>query len=203
MMAYESLTCSAAAARSLGDIGGSRAYLDSSKDASTVATTSFVERWNSSGPSVFADVTGYDLSKQQYALKNASLRPMRVVVSLEDLSSSLQIDLSVTKNLNDIYAIDAAASIVPDISRYAVRKGIDVVEDYIELGDFHSLNELLARAKPEMMRRVTAVALLRTAYRLRGKLSKWMRFYTEVFAHLEATNQDPQRALKGLVRSRV
>ncbi|MBI6911690.1 hypothetical protein [Pseudomonas palleroniana] len=203
MMGYGSLTCSVAEARSLSDVVGNRAYLDSSKDASTVATTSFVQRWNSSGPSVFAEVTGYDLNKQQYAPKNALLRPMRVVVSLEDLSSSLQVNLSVSKNLNDIYAIDAAASINPDISRYAVRKGIDVVEDYIELGDFHSLNELLARAKPEMMRRVTAVALLRTAYRLRGKLSKWMRFYTEVFAHLEATHQDPQRALKGLVRSRV
>lgn len=126
-----------------------------------------------------------------------------MVISLEDLSSSLHVDLSVNQNLNDLYAIDAAASVDPSISRYAVRKGIDVVEDYIIVGDFNSLNELLSRAKPEMMRRVTAVALLRAAYRLRGKLSKWMRFYTEVFAHLEATDQDPQRALKGLVRSRV
>ncbi len=202
-MALGSLTCSVAVARSLSEVGGNRAYLDSSKDASTSATTSFVERWNSSGPSVFAGVTGYDVSKQQYALKNADMRPMRRVISLEDLSSSLQVNLSVTKNLNDIYAIDAAATIEPNISRYAVRKGIDVVEDYIDVGDYHSLNELLARAKPEMMRRVTAVAVLRTAYRLRSKLSKWMRFYTEVFAHLEATHQDPQRALKGLVRSRV
>lgn len=190
-------------ARSLAPSVGRKSYLDNSKDSSTLATSSFVERWSSTGPSVFAEVADYDVSKRQYVLKDAGLRPLRVVISLEDLSSSLHVDLSVNQNLNDLYAIDAAASVDPSISRYAVRKGIDVVEDYIIVGDFNSLNELLSRAKPEMMRRVTAVALLRAAYRLRGKLSKWMRFYTEVFAHLEATDQDPQRALKGLVRSRV
>ena len=202
-MSLAAATSSVSALRSLSDVSESRVYLNKSLDSSTVATSSFVERWNSTGPSVFAGVTGYDVTARQYGLKQASLKPLRVVISLEDLSSSLEISSSVNKNLNDIYAIDAAALIESEISRYAVRKCIDVVEDYIDAGDFHSLNELLARARPEMMRRVTAVAVLRTAYRLRNKLNKWMRFYTEVFAHLEATNQDPHRALKGLVRSRV
>lgn len=190
---------------SITNLGGGEkgrpTYLDKGQVGSSLTTTSYIERWNSSGASVFSEVDSHQVLARQYDLAVAQLRPLRFVVSAEEVSSTVEVS-AVDSKLDEIYTIDAAAIINPDISRYAVRKGIDVVEDLIEVGDIHSLNELLARARPEMMRRATAVAVLRSAYRLRGKLSKWMRFYTEVFAHLEATHQDPLRALKGLIRSR-
>jgi len=193
-----SLTCLANAGN-----GSGRTYLEKGQAASSLTTTSIVEKWNSLGASVFSEVSSYEVKARQYEPALASMRSLRYIVSIYDLHSSVEISTGVNKSLDDIYTMDAAASIDPDISRYAVRKSIDVVEDYIDAGDLYSLNELLERARPEMLRRVTAVALLRTAYRVRGKLSKWMRFYTELFAHLEATHQDPHRALKGLIRSRV
>lgn len=56
-------------ARSLAPSVGRKSYLDNSKDSSTLATSSFVERWSSTGPSVFAEVADYDVSKRQYVLK--------------------------------------------------------------------------------------------------------------------------------------
>lgn len=186
-----------------GGENGRPAYLDKGQGSSSLSTTSYIERWNSTGTSVFSDVNGHKVMARQYDLAVAKLQPLRFVVSAEDLHTTFEVSVAVETKLEEIYTIDAAATIDADLSRYAVRKGIDVVEDLIEVGDLYSLNELLAKARPEMLRRATAVAVLRSAYRVRGKLSKWMRFYTEVFAHLEATRQDPHRALKGLVRSRV
>lgn len=186
-----------------GRLDGNPTYMDRGQVGSSLSTSTYIESWKSSGTSVFGGVDGHIVRARQYDLASAKQKPLRFVVSAENLNSFADVSFRVNLKLEEIYTMDAAAIINPEISRYAVRKGIDVVEDLVEVGDLNSLNELLARARPDMMRRATAVAVLRSAYRLRGKLSKWMRFYTEVFAHLEATQQDPHRALKGLVRSRV
>lgn len=186
-----------------GRLDGNPTYMDRGQVGSSLSTSTYIESWKSSGTSVFGGVDGHIVRARQYDLASAKQKPLRFVVSAENLNSFADVSFRVNLKLEEIYTMDAAAIINPEISRYAVRKGIDVVEDLVEVGDLNSLNEILARARPDMMRRATAVAVLRSAYRLRGKLSKWMRFYTEVFAHLEATQQDPHRALKGLVRSRV
>ena len=99
--------------------------------------------------------------------------------------------------------MDAAALIDSEQSRVAIRAVVDVVEDYIKAKDLWSLNEFLAAAKPASMRKITSVSILRTSFRVRDKLSNWTGLYDLVHAHLTETEQNPDRALRGLSRPKV
>ncbi|WP_350404317.1 hypothetical protein ABCR88_07655 [Pseudomonas sp. W17] len=107
------------------------------------------------------------------------------------------------EQLDSIYALDAAAIVDPEQSRVAIRAVVDIVEDYIKAKDLWSLNEFLALVNPESMRRITSVSVLRTSFRMRDKLSNWSTLYDLVYAHLKETDQDPERALRGLSRPKV
>ncbi|MNG21704.1 hypothetical protein D3C84_1061000 [compost metagenome] len=80
---------------------------------------------------------------------------------------------------------------------------VDAVEDLLQVHDVVGLNELLALAEPSSLRKITSVALLRSSFRVKDKLSSWQGLYARVYAHLQATNQNPQKALRGLVPARV
>lgn len=110
---------------------------------------------------------------------------------------------AIEEQLDSIYSLDAAALVDPEQSRVAIRAVVDVVEDYIKAKDLWSLNELLAVAKPESMRRITSVSILRSSFRVRDKLSNWVALYDLVHAHLKETDQEPERALRGLSRPKV
>lgn len=110
---------------------------------------------------------------------------------------------AIEEQLDSIYAVDAAALIDSEQSRVAIRAVVDVVEDYIKAKDLWSLNEFLAAAKPASMRKITSVSILRTSFRVRDKLSNWTGLYDLVHAHLTETEQNPDRALRGLSRPKV
>ncbi|MBP5957023.1 hypothetical protein ICA16_15225 [Pseudomonas anatoliensis] len=110
---------------------------------------------------------------------------------------------AIEEQLDSIYALDAAAIVEPEQSRLAIRAVVDVVEDYIKAKDLWSLNELLVVADPSLMRKITSVSILRTSFRMRDKLSNWTALYDRVNAHLKETEQDPERALRGLSRPKV
>lgn len=99
--------------------------------------------------------------------------------------------------------LDSAAHESENASRIALRAVIDDVEDYIQEGDFWSLNELLSLVQPEELRKITSVAYLRTSFRVRSKLSSWDSLYDRVHGYLESTGQDASRALRGLNKSKV
>lgn len=88
-------------------------------------------------------------------------------------------------------------------SRVALRAVIDDVEDFIRADDFWSLNQLLLEVQPANLRKITSVAYLRTTFRVNSRLSNWGALYDKVYTHLNATNQDASRALRGLKRSKV
>ncbi|MCF5056873.1 hypothetical protein GIW54_05385 [Pseudomonas proteolytica] len=110
---------------------------------------------------------------------------------------------AIEEQLDSIYALDAAALIDTEQSRVSIRAVVDVVEDYIKAKDLWSLNEFLAVANPTMLRKITNVSILRTSFRMREKLSNWAGLYERVYAHLTETDQDPERALRGLSRPKV
>lgn len=109
----------------------------------------------------------------------------------------------VRDDLKSICALDAVASESDLNSRLSLRSVVDAVEDYIGSEDLWSLNELLGSVNPSELRKITSVAFLRSSFRARENLSNWDVLYSKTFAFLEATNQDPVRALRGLARTRV
>lgn len=110
---------------------------------------------------------------------------------------------AIEEQLDSIYALDAAAVIDSEQSRISIRAVVDVVEDYIKAKDFWSLNKFLAVADPTMLRKISNVSILRTSFRMREKLDNWTSLYDRVHAHLTETDQDPERALRGLSRPKV
>lgn len=99
--------------------------------------------------------------------------------------------------------LDSVAAEDEYASRVALRGVIDDVEDFIRAGDYWSLNQLLSQVQPAMLRKITSVAYLRTSFRVRSKLSSWGALYEKVYAYLDATGQEPGRALRGLNRPKV
>lgn len=120
--------------------------------------------------------------------------------TVSSLASELK--LEIISKLDSICLLDSAAVIDAEQSRVALRAVVDTVEDYIKAEDFWSLNELLALTDPSSMRKITSVAVLRSSYRMRSKLSNWPGLYTKIEAHLKNTGQDAQRALRGLERTK-
>lgn len=113
-----------------------------------------------------------------------------------------ELKMEIYRKLDSICLLDSAALIDADQSRVALRAVVDTVEDYIKSEDFWSLNELLALADPSSMRKITSVAVLRSSYRIRSKLTNWSGMYAKVEAYLNTTGQDAQRALRGLNRAK-
>ena len=119
-------------------------------------------------------------------------------VSYDSVNNKLFFQVS--EKIKNLYAADAAATFDPSQSRVAIRAAVDAVEEAIEAGDLIALDELLAGVDAQCLRKITSVALLRTSFRVRNKISKWNKFYSEVYAHLSRTGQDAHHALRGMVK---
>lgn len=125
------------------------------------------------------------------------------VESIEaDSSRDLKAAEFVRGRLDYIYDNDAASYFETSHSRVALRGVVDAVEDLLEVGDYTTLDALLGAVEPASLKKMTSVAFLRSSYRERYKLTNWSRLYAAVWVHLNDTNQNPARALRGLVRER-
>ncbi|MCX2896826.1 hypothetical protein [Pseudomonas mandelii] len=109
----------------------------------------------------------------------------------------------VSERLEYIYWNDAAALIDSSQSRTALRGVVDAVEDLVDVGDYLTLDNLLAGVDPKRLRPITNVAFLRSSFQAKDKLSNWKLLYQVVYAHLANSGQDPTRALRGLSASRI
>lgn len=176
----------------------SKVYLESSR-SSVEYRNAFVQKVSAANRAVYGGVFGNEVVAKVSVEVNRSGTKF---YGFEFVTSSdASLSKRITERLESIYAADAAAVFDAALSRVAIRMAVDAVEDAIEKGDYVSLDELLLHADPERLRKITAVSLLRTAFRVKNKVSKWHRFYTEVFAYLSRTEQDPHHALRGLVRA--
>lgn len=166
--------------------------------SSMESLSAYVQRWNDVRGAVYSENTDrglYRLPVRASRLENEP-RPKYVPSDSSDYSLSHR----VSEKLKNLYAADAVATFDPAQSRVAIRIAVDAVEEAIEDGDLASLNELLSSADAQSLRKITSIALLRTSFRVRNKVGKWNRFYSEVYAHLSRTEQDPQHALRGMVK---
>lgn len=176
----------------------SKVYLESSR-SSLEYGNAFVQKVGTVNRAVYDSVFGNEVVEKARAEQE---RPgAKYYVPDFSTSSDKYLSKRINERLESIYAADAAAMFDSALSRVAIRMAVDAVEEAIEKGDYVSLDELLLHANPECLRKITAVSLLRTAFRVKNKVSKWNRFYTEVFAYLSRTEQDPHHALRGLVRA--
>lgn len=129
------------------------------------------------------------------------LYPNFVSAGIEPLTNNLS--AIVRSQLEVISALDSVADDGVDNSRIALRSVVDTVDDYVRANDIWSLNQLLGLVQPSSLRKITAVAFLRTSFKCRDKLVNWTALYNKTLIHLNETGQDANRALRGLSRSRV
>lgn len=127
--------------------------------------------------------------------------PNFVSAGIEPLTQSLAV--VVKSELEVISALDSVADESADHSRVALRSVVDTVDDYVRANDTWSLNQLLGLVEPSSLRKITAVAFLRTSFKYRDKLANWTTLYNKTLIHLNETGQDADRALRGLSRARV
>lgn len=129
------------------------------------------------------------------------------IVAIESIEADSSHDLKaadfVRRRLEYIYNNDAASSFDVAHSRLALRGVVDAIEDLLEVADYPTLDALLGSVHPFALRKMTSVAFLRSSYRERSKLPNWSRLYAAVWAHLSDTDQNPERALRGLVSERA
>lgn len=127
--------------------------------------------------------------------------PSYIKTGVEPITASLT--ALARSQVSKIANLDAYAPESSDLSRVALRAVVDTVEEHIKSGDLSSLNELLRQVQPTALRKITAVAFLRTSFRVRDQLSNWAGLYDRTMIHLKETDQDADRALRGLSRKKV
>lgn len=177
-------------------------YLSPNSSA-PISVTKFLTGLGGAAQSAFKASDGFTV------VSDASVMPSRRVskrfLSEEQVISSEDIRATalVRKKLDLIYCNDAAAVTDASHSRIAIRVVVDTVEDYLADSDIIGLNNVLSKTDPTLLRKITSVALLRSSYRVKDKLSAWPGLYASVWAHLKATDQNPEQALRGLLRSKV
>lgn len=158
---------------------------------------------SSSGSGVKIELTfGNDAAPRARLMDDPEFRyPNFVSAGIEPLTSNLA--TVVKSQLEVISALDSIADDSIDNSRVALRAVVDTVDDYVRASDVWSLNQMLGLVEPSSMRKITAVAFLRTSFKHRDKLANWTALYNKTLIHLNETGQDANRALRGLSRSRV
>ncbi len=182
----------------VGDsLGGSQVFVEKLSGAME-NSSAYVQCWNDVRGAVYHNSDRSEIFQSPVRRSNSEAEAWPKVLTAN--SVNYRLSSKVNERLKNLYAADAAATFDPAQSRVAIRIAVDAVEEAIEEGDLAALDELLSSADAQCLRKITSVAILRTSFRVRSKVSKWSKFYSEVYAHLSRTGQDAHHALRGMVK---